>query len=179
MLNMTKKFILMIVLFQVMTFGAESKLQEPTDSSQHYRCEIIIKYNYLKELSIVFGNILLTEDYSTIFLASEDLVETLDGMKRELESMDVPEKMKEPHDVFLKSTELYMHSAYYIHIAMGITLRQYNGSTIEVQQLIGLAEDRVETANTYLIQSLDLHEKLFETYEQDSNECNKLVARIN
>ena len=178
MLNMLKKFILVIVLFQVITFGAKSKSQENTGSLLQYRCQITVKYMNLNELSIEFGNALLAENYSNIFLASEDLVETLDEMKRELESMDVPEKMKEPHDVFLKSTELYMHSAYYIHIAMGMTLRQYNGSMIEVQQLIDLAEDRLDTANTYLSQSLDLHEKLYETYKQDSNKCNKQVADI-
>lgn len=174
--NVMKKFILLIVLFQVMTFGAESKLLESIDKSNHYRCEIIDKYNYLRELSIEFGNILLNENYINIFLASEDLAETLVEMKRELESIDVPDKMKEPHDVFLKSTELYRDSAYYVHLAMGITLRRYKGSTIEVQQLINLAEDRVKTANTYLIQSLDLHEKLFIGTKLDSFECMKYIA---
>ena len=178
MLNMLKKFILVIVLFQVMTFGAESKSQENTGSLLHYRCQITVKYMQLSELSDVFGTILILENYENIFLASNAVVDAFDEIKHELEVMDIPQQMVDPFNLFLKSTELYMNSTYYIHIAMGITLRRYNGSMIEVQQLFDLAEDRLDTANTYLGQSIDLHEKLFEDNKIDSYECNKQVAGV-
>lgn len=178
MLNMLKKFILVIVLFQVMTFDVESKSQENTDGLLQYRCQITVKYMQLSELSNVFGTILIIENYENIFLESNAVVDAFDEIKHELEVMYIPQQMVDPFNLFLKSTELYMHSTYYIHIAMGITLGRYNGSMIVVQQLFDLAEDRLDTANTYLSQSLDLHEKLFEDNKIDSYECNEYIAGI-
>ncbi|MEQ9618357.1 MAG: hypothetical protein RIG61_04185 [Deltaproteobacteria bacterium] len=174
-----KKLLLVVVLIPFIACGAESKLQESTGSFQQYRCEIIIKYRYLREISDEFGNILLIENYSNIFQASENLVESLDGMKHELESMYIPEEMKEPHDAFLKSIESFIQSANHIHIAMGIVLGNHERKSVDIQGLIDQSEHHIVMANKYLAHSVILHGKLFDSHHFVSNECNKQIASIN
>lgn len=176
MLRVLINMLMVIVLLQAASSSAEPEPRESADSFQLYRCEIIITYISLSKITNEFGNILLSENYENIFLASKAVVAHMDEMKRELESMDVPEQMKEPYEALLKSIESYGQSADRIRTGIGIFLGKYDQKGLDIQELINQSEYHAVMANKYLGLSIVMHRKLFETYTQGSNKCKKYIA---
>ncbi|MEW6144424.1 MAG: hypothetical protein AB1598_05335 [Thermodesulfobacteriota bacterium] len=176
---MTKTLI--SILFAVTLFPAAVHSPEPGPGEhsfivQQYRCEIINGYIYLRKITDKFGEILLSENYEDIFPASIAVIASLDEMKNELESTDVPASMREAHDVFLKSVDSYRQGADLVRIAVGTYLGKYERKGNDIQELIDQSVRRVTMANNYLGQSLALHGSLLGTYEEGSGECKKVVA---
>jgi hypothetical protein len=165
-----------VALFPAAVYSPEPGPGENAFSIQQYRCEIINDYIYLRKITDEFGEILLSENYENIFPASIAVIGSLDEMKNELESMDVPWSMREAHNVFLKSVDSYRQGADLVRIAVGTFLGKYERKGTDVQELIDQSLRRVTMANDYLGKSIALHEKLLETYEEGSDECRKVVA---
>lgn len=176
MLRVITNILLVIVLLQAVPCNAEPESQEGADRFWLYRCEIINKYISLSKITNEFGNILLSENYEDIFLASKAVLAHMDEMRRELESMDVPEQMKEPYEALLESIESYGQSADHIRIGIGIFLGKYDRKGLDIQELINQSEYYAVMANKYLGLSIVMHRKLFETYAQGSNGCDKYIA---
>jgi len=176
MSNALKNIMFAIVLFPAAIHSREPELQDNIHSARQYRCEIISSYVSLRNITDEFGEILLSENYGDIFQASVTVIGSLDEMKHELHSMDVPEEMREAYDVYLKSIDSYRQGADLIRIAIGTYLGEYERNGTDIQELIDLSVHRVTMANEYLGQSLALHGELFESYAQGSNECKKVVA---
>lgn len=158
-------------LFPAALFNSAPGLQERPYSVQEYRCEITANYVYLREISDEFGNILLSEDYESIFPASIEVVGSFDELKRGLESMDVPEEMRPAYDALLKSVDSYRQSADLIRIAVGTALGEYEPTGADPQELMDRSVGYVTMANQYLGESLALHGSIFQAQVQDSDEC--------
>jgi hypothetical protein len=165
-----------IVLFPASIHSQEPEPQNNIHSARQYRCEIISGYISLRNITDEFGEILLSENYENIFQASVAVIGSLDEMKRELESMDVPEEMREAYHMYLKSIDSYRQGADLIRIAIGTFLGEYERNGTDIQEMIDLSVHRVTMANEYLSQSLALHGELFESYAQRPNDCKKIVA---
>jgi hypothetical protein len=173
---------LIIIVFAVALFPAAVHSPEPGPADnalgvQQYRCEIINDYIYLRKITDEFGEILLSENYEVIFPASKAVIASLDEMKNDLESADVPASMHEAHGVFLKSVDSYRQGADLVRVAVGTYLGKYERKGTDIQELIDQSVLRVTMANNYLGQSIALHGSLLETYEEGSDECRKVVAR--
>jgi hypothetical protein len=165
-----------VALFPAAVYSPEPGQGENTFSVQQYRCEIINDYIYLRKITDMFGEILLSENYEDIFPASIAVIASLDEIKNELESTDVPASMREAHDVFLKSVDSYREGADLVRISIGTFLGKYERKGTDIQELIDQSLRRVTMANNYLGQSIALHGKLLDTYEEGSDECRRVVA---
>jgi len=178
MWSLLTKLLLFIILFPGISYGKESSSQESIGSILYYRCEIIIKYDYLNKISREFGDILLTVEPEYIFLGAEAFVDAMDKMKQELESIEVPKQMKNPYNVFLESIKAYRQSAEYIHTAIGILLGYNDGTTIEAEEIIDQSVNYVVLANKYLGLSIVMHGELIEVERQSPADCTKYAGDI-
>lgn len=172
------KLLLVIILFPGISYGIESSSQESIESVLYYRCELINKYHHLNKISREFGDILLTVEPEKIFLGAGVFVDTMDEMKQELETIEVPKQMKNPYYFFLESIKAYRQSAEYIHTAMGILLGYNDGTTIEAEEIIDQSVNYVVLANKYLGLSIVMDGELIEVERQGSGECKKYVGKI-
>jgi len=174
------KFLLVLTLITGISYGIEqpSHPQESTDNVQAYRCELAFNYMYLIGINNRFGDVLLSGDLINIFLASNAVVDALDEMKKELESMDIPKQIKEPYDVYLESIKAYRKSAEYISQATNILLGYHEGSEVEIRKLMDKSDNYVFIANKYLGLSIVLHGEAFGVKSESHKECDKYAGNI-
>lgn len=132
-----------------------------------YRTNIAENTSDLFTIRKKFGNILKSGDITYSFRASKEVVDELDKIGNELDTINVPEKMVHPYNVFLESVKAYRKSATCIRNATEIMLGYFDGTEKDVTQLIELSGEYVETANMYLDLSISLHAKVFETEKED------------
>jgi hypothetical protein len=178
MLQILKKLLLLILILPGVSFAAgEGSLGAKADALQ-YRCEIVSIYAQLHKISFEYGEILINEDETIIYHASNEAAEAFDEVRSELESMYVPGPMDEPHEILIKSVNTYTESTRNIEKALGIFLGEYAGEAQESLELIDKSEKQVVQANKYLSQSLDMHEKLLALDGEVSKSCKKYVAGI-
>ncbi len=126
-----------------------------------YRYNIAENTSDLFTIKRKFGKILKSGDISYSFNASKEVVEKLDKIGKELDSIHVPEEMIHPYNVFLESVKAYRKSATCIRNATEIMLGYFDGTEKDVNQLIELSSEYVETANMYLDLSISLHTRFF------------------
>lgn len=132
-----------------------------------YRSNIAENTSDLFTIRKQFGNILKSGDINYSFKASKEVVEQLDKIGNDLDTIHVPEKMVHPYNVFLESVKAYRKSATCIRNATEIMLGYFDGTEKDVSQLIELSGEYVETANMYLDLSISLHAKVFDTEKED------------
>ncbi|MDA2919269.1 hypothetical protein MYX76_07245 [Desulfobacterota bacterium AH_259_B03_O07] len=123
-----------------------------------------------------FGDILGSGDLEKISVAANALIDALDEVKNELESMDVPNRMREPYGVFIQSMEFYRQSAEYILSANGILLGYYDGSEDEVDELLNKSERHLIMANKYFGLSLVMHGEMFRLDKGASDESEEYAG---
>jgi len=178
MLRISKKMLLLIVLLPWAAYASELASLEPQAGIPQYQCEIITQYEYLHEISIYYGNILLNEDEINIFHESKAVVEAFDEVGGYLKAMYVPGHMDEPHQILIKSVNSYTQSARNIQKALGIFIGEYDGNENDTLEHIDKGEKQVVLGNNYLAQSLDMYEKLFVLDGEASKSCKKYVEAI-
>jgi hypothetical protein len=178
MLGISKKLLLLIVLLPWAAYASELASLEPQADIPQYQCEIITQYEYLHEISIYYGNILLNEDEINIFHESKAVVEAFDEVGGYLKAMYVPEQMDEPHQMLIKSVNSYTQSARNIQKALGIFIGEYDGNKNDALELMDKSEKQVVLGNEYLAQSQDMYEKLFVLEGEASKSCKKYVNTI-
>lgn len=144
----------------------------------HYKCEIVTVYSRLHTISSGYGEILINEDEAVIYYASTEAGIAFGEVRKELRSMYVPEELKDPHEMLIKSVSTYIDSARSIEKALGIFLGTFEGTEDETLELVKEGERQVVLANKYLAQSLDMHDKLLSFEQDDSKSCRKYVAGL-
>lgn len=170
----------MLTLFTGTSYGIEqpSHPEESTDNIQDYRCEIAFEHMYLIGINHRFGDVLLSGDLINILLASNAVVDALDEMKKELETMDIPKQIKEPYYVYLESIKAYRKSAEYVSQAMNILLGYHEGSEVEILKLMDKSENHVFIAKKYLGLSIVLHGEAFGVMSESHKECDRYAGNI-
>lgn len=118
----------------------------------------------------MFGKILQSGDLNYSFDASKEVVEMLDKIGKDLDTIHVPIEMEQPYNVFLESVKAYRKSATCIRNAMEILLGFFDGSENEVSELIKKSSSYVETANKYFDLSINLHSEAFKNEENPSED---------
>ena len=177
-LSTIKRLLLLILILPGASFAAgDVSLGEKVDVL-HYRCEIVNIYTQLHTISYEFGEILINEDEEVIYHASIAAAGAFDEVKNELEDMYVPGSMEEPHQMLIKSVNIYTESARNIEKALGIYIGLYEGEENEPLELIDKSEKLVVQANEYLSTSLGMHEALLALDGEISNSCKKYVAGL-
>lgn len=172
-----KLFILMLMLPGVSFATNGVSLGDKADALQ-YRCEIVSIYTQLHTISFKYGEILINEDEAVIFEASKAAEDAFNEVRKELEDIYVPESMKDPHQMLVKSVNTYTESARNIERALGIYLGEYKGEENEPIELVDESEKLVVQANNYLSTSLGMHEELLAFDGDISKSCKKHVAGI-
>ena len=183
-LQITSSFVsgvitLFLILSVITPANAAEKISlgEKADA-MHYRCEIVSVYSRLHRISTEYGEILINENEETIFHASGEAQRAFNGVRKELADMYVPENMKEPHEMLIKSVSTYTQSARSIEKSLGIYIGELEGTDEESLELVEEGEQQVVLANEYLSQSLGMHDKLLSFDEDASKSCRKIVAGI-
>ena len=143
-------FLILSVITPTYAAGKVS-LGEKADA-MHYRCEIVSVYSRLHRISTEYGEILINENEETIFHASAEAKRAFNEVRKELTDMHVPEKMKEPHEMLIKSVSTYIVSAGSIERSLGIYIGALEGTDEESLELVNEGERQVVLANKYLSQ---------------------------
>lgn len=144
----------------------------------NYKCEIVSVYSRLHTISTQYGEILINQDEAVIYYASTEAIGAFDEIRQELKDMHIPESMKDPHEMLVKSVNTYIESARSIERALGIFIGVFEGTEDETLKLVNQGERQVVLANKYLSQSLDMHDKLLTFEQDDSQSCRKYVAGL-
>lgn len=170
-------FILTALVTWTTRASANVSLGEKGDAL-HYKCEIVSIYARLNLISTEYGEILINEDESVIFQASTEAAGAFNEVRKELLDMHVPDNMKEPQEMLIKSAATYIESARSIEKALGIYLGAFEGTEEETLELVSEGEEQVVLANKYLSQSLAMHDKILAFDEDVSKSCRKYVAGL-
>lgn len=170
---------LFLILLVITPTNAAEKISlgEKADA-MHYRCEIVSVYSRLHRISNEYGEILINENETVIFHASKEAQRAFGQVRKELQDMYVPENMKDPHEMLIKSVSTYIESAGSIEKSLGIYLGTLEGTDEESLELVNQGERQVVLANEYLSQSLGMHDKLLSFDEDASKSCRKYIAGI-
>lgn len=147
----------------MLVLGTQARAQEEHKIEGDYRFEMAVKSTYLIGIRKNFGDILESGNLKESFLASKAAVDALDEIKLELQKMEVPDRMKEPHRIFLKSVNSYRKSAACIRNATEILLGYHDGTPSEANELMQKGGNYVEIANEHFDRSLNMHEKLIQS----------------
>lgn len=158
----TIKIICFSVLMGSSFLSAYSDASNVESDELRYRYNITENTTDLFTIKKKFGKILNSGDISYSLNASKEVVEQLDRIGNELDTIHVPEKMVHPYNVFLESVKAYRKSATCIRNAAEIMLGYFDGTEKDINQLIELSGEYVETANMYLDLSISLHSRFFD-----------------
>lgn len=162
----TKRILFLSILLGFAILNTNARANDDIDTEVlRYRYNIAENTSDLFAIKRKFGKILKSGDISYSFNASKEVVEKLDKIGNDLDSIYVPEEMVHPYNVFLESVKAYRKSATCIRNATEIMLGYFDGTEKDVNQLIELSGEYVETANMYLDLSISLHSKFFKEYE--------------
>lgn len=161
----TIKIIYFSALLGIAFLSADAVASNIDSDELRYRYNITENTSDLFTIKKKFGKILNSGDISYSLNASKEVVEQLDRIGNELDTIHVPEKMVHPYNVFLESVKAYRKSATCIRNAAEIMLGYFDGTEKDINQLIELSGEYVETANMYLDLSISLHSRFFEKQE--------------
>lgn len=157
-----RRIIYFAVLLGFALFNADVRASNIDPDELRYRYNITENTSDLFIIKKKFGKILNSGDITYSLNASKEVVEQLDRIGNELDTIEVPEKMVRPYNVFLESVKAYRKSATCIRNAAEIMLGYFDGTEKDINQLIELSGEYVETANMYLDLSISLHSRFFE-----------------
>ncbi len=165
-----------IIPFLIAVFLLCNAELKAMDKSLLTPSEVVYKNNILKNTSSVlsikekFGRILELGDIYYSYKVSKEVVEELDKIGNKLDTIEVPQRMVIPYNVFLESIKDYRKSAACIRNATEIILGYFDGSEEDVFKLLKMSNHYAERANLYLELSMSLHSQAF-------NKINKNLKR--
>ena len=155
MLKLKLLIIIFILCFSVNSYSLED------EEEINYRYNMAATTSNLVSIRKIFGEILKSGDLNYSFKASKEVIEMLDKIGRDLDTLFVPGKMEEPYNVFLEAVKTYRKSATCIRNATEILLGYFDGTDQDADILMKRSTEYVELANKYFDLSIDLHADAF------------------
>jgi len=128
-----------------------------------YSKKIYSCYKLLNECCTEFSDILLSDDISKSFVASNEFTISLDLINAELDTKQIPVHLRKSHKAFQNSLNEFMTAAVLISQATGIMLNIYDGDPKEVKPLTDRSLTHIKLGSERLIEfattSLEVHIK--------------------